>query len=1253
MIEPLTDHPVLAPNILSGLHLLEADAGTGKTWTITRLVLRAIVERNIRINNIAVLTFTNAAAAELRARIGQLLDQWLHDANNLTDADDPFRLEWRHPVTADVVSARLRLARLQLDDAPIGTIHSYCQRILADNALSLGRWDKPSPGPTDDNILHEAVSAWWRENIVAGSADLANLCGPDGLSLSRLQAILKRALADPDAQIINSTGNLASLPARLQQAVDHLSATWEAEKESFIEWLYGSNFPLNKNTYAPDKLSALAQTFGDDLKNYPVGLNNCRPMLLYLDPARVALRKKKNENAEKILATFQSFSAAGALLDCLRERSHLSSVVASTIRDAIRHRVQEIQQRAGVIAFDDLLLQTRDALRDPAIGPVLASRLRARYQLTFVDEFQDTDPAQWDIFSHIYRPIDRELEQGTVAGTGLILVGDPKQAIYSFRNADINTYLGAAEVGATHHRLGQNHRSNHLLIDAVNALHDRSDPFATSQIGFSSARYGSKAGTPANQPPPDGLGALTIVQLLDEINGKPPNADALANLSAMVCAREVSRLLRNKTARPADIAVLVPTGPLGKKIYRALGKVGVNAVEIGRDTVYTSDEASDLFRIIAAIAAPSRSDLVRGALTTQLIGYDLAGLNRLAGDVARWQHLLNALAGARQRWAQAGPQASLRDLLFGDLNRASALAGAIRGERRLTNLLHLMSLLADEPSVGRSAAQGQAWLGRKIRYARDEGNNEQAQVRLESDDNLVSIQTVHVSKGLQFPFVFLPFAWRDLTDGGRANAVRVHHVHDPLTARRIIADGSSSPWFSDVDPVTDSKTHLARFARFQESLRLNYVALTRAERRCYVFWARQGIAGSGPSPLAYLLSRGLSRPQDPTEPLKKLKLNYADIDAEFEALDQQVAGVCLVTGSKLSEHAQSLPVGHDEPASSCESGEVAQSTGASNLIDANPSEMTVRSFAAHFAPSWISRSFTSLVSEAPSGNESQTVRPDHDQEQFAGLTDDSQRTDALQAGWPPDQSDPSEQTVALSFPRGANPGSCLHDILENTDFTQPVDPAKVTRRLRQWSIVADPTAVADWMNLVLASELPGQGVDAHREAGGAGFRLNRVPLADTIRELSFTLSVDALSPAALSRTIGEYVAVPLLQDNQWHGFLNGFIDLLVRIDGRYWIVDWKSNWLGPEIADYQSDKLMAAMVEHAYTLQMSLYTVAVHRMLRARIPDYRYESHFGGIRYLFLRGMTGDRSGNGVFSARLPESLVSHIDDLLGGAAHG
>ncbi|MFK7966410.1 MAG: UvrD-helicase domain-containing protein [Burkholderiaceae bacterium] len=1242
----LAGHPVLAPGVLDGFHLIEADAGTGKTWTIARLVLRALVEKSLRIDQIVVVTFTNAAAAELKERIASLLDQW---SEGVPPKDDLFGAAWQlpHGMTAPQVRDIVRLARLQLDDAPIHTIHGLCQRVLTEQAMSLGQWGEIEPGFDDDAALTESLAKWWRREIVHGPAERSTLIGRNGLLFSRLKDLLGKALSLPDAEILSlSDTDWTTLPGRLEATVRTVSEHLLVERDDLIEWMAESG-SLNKRSYKPEQVEDKIAAVSAWLERFPQAIDQDLDELAWLDPRRMTLVKSGIDKRED----FQALTALTVLNDLRVERSRLNEYLGKQIRQEVSALVEQRKRAARQMSFNDLLHRTQRALADGEVGQGLASQLTLRFPLALIDEFQDTDPAQWDIFRRLYlAPASGLTDDQTRA---LVLVGDPKQAIYSFRNADINTYLAARDAGATIYPLGQNQRSGRQLIAAVNTLFDRPDPFGLSQMVFEPAQASDRADSPERQPPPDGQGALSFVFLDGETaNPHPIGKAELIERAARIAAVQIQRLLSGPgagadaaTVTAGDIAVLVRTVAQGRQVKQALAARGVGAVEVSRDSVLVADEATDLLRVLTAIADPADDRAVRGALTTTLLGFSVDDLQNMDSTPGIWDRRFAAFLSCRQAWPRDGVQACLQDLLFGFFDRASALVALPDGERRMTNLLHLIDVLADEAAANEGAVQARAILSRQRQQAIErQGRDETTEVRLESDDQLVRILTIHGSKGLEFPFVFLPYLWHT---GGAA-------ALDTVTVSELVAaDGvrrrvmSLSPDFSilknpkwgivptgPMHPETLKED--SKLSALQEGLRLTYVALTRASRRCIVSWgfpqpAKRGYAAPGtladPTPdaggIGYLLDRECTLSKRP---------DVGRVAETINALAREVDGVSVLTGLDLLAQAnepEQVPHKPDQAV------EPPHASGPGRRLGWPAAQsMTLAGPLPNIPPGWRTSSFTGLMSAgaSTSGNEaSHAWRPDHDEWVAKRLV-----LPTPEAG--------SDAAIRARFVRGANAGSCLHDVLERVDFRLPVADDIVSQSLARFGIDETAPLVASWLTEVLAAPLPA--IDS-----APGLRLNTIAPPDAVPELDFLMPAINADPAAMVRAVASHYPVDdQLSHHQLTGFMKGFIDLVVRRDNTYWLIDWKSNWLGEHASHYTRQAMEDVIKMHGYSLQFSLYSLALHRWLARRVPDYDYESHFGGVYYIFLRGAGADTKAtdNGVYGTRLPLSLICELEQLVG-----
>jgi exodeoxyribonuclease V beta subunit len=641
-----------------------------------------------------------------------------------------------------------------------------------------------------------------------------------------------------------------------------------------------------------------------------------------------------------------------------------------------------------------------------------------------------------------------------------------------------------------------------------------------------------------------------------------------------------------------DVAVLVRTHAQARLMAQALRDLGVNCVRIAQESVFHTPEAEQLERMLMALVEPRREPLVRAALATDLLGWDGAGIDALNRDDRRQSELLETFHAYHRCWRDEGFIAMFRQLLQ-EQGVEQRLLAFSDGERRLTNLYQLGELLQRQDRTSGGGLEGLLkWCSRQRQAAA--GSAEERLLRLESDSNLVKIVTLHASKGLEYPLVFCPFAWDEKV------AVRgeSYLFHDPQAGYRAVLE-LGSPGFER------NKPHCLQ-EELAENLRLLYVALTRARYRVYLPWGK--VKGSGGSALAWLLhgqgSAGEMDLQQWATAFKKLGAN--EIDRALEALVEDSAGAISVEPLPHTPEQAQLALGLE------------------------PAPGPARVFKGQPRPGPRVGSFSSLI--AGHGAD----LPDHDA-----------ATAAVE-----------ETAVAASltihgFPRGPKPGTCLHAIFEHLDFTagardeleRLVEQNLAAYGLeRRWTPV-----VADCVESVLATPLNREGV-----------RLGLIGRQQRINEMEFHYPIGRLEPrrlaelarqhrfAASARIMSQF---DLLHFPPLEGFMKGYIDLVFESGGRFYLLDYKSNWLGGDNSVYTRENLELAMLSHHYPLQYLFYTLALHRYLRQRLAGYDYEQHFGGVFYLFLRGMDAEtREGTGVFQERPPKAFIEALDLLLGEA---
>ncbi len=1190
---------------LAGQQLIEASAGTGKTYTIAGLYLRLVLEGERRVDQILVVTFTNAATAELADRIRKrLLAARRVFAGDPTD--DTF-LEALRERLGDHARARRRLdnALRGFDEAAVYTIHGFCQRVLADRAFASGMAFETELETDDSERLAEIVDDFWRRHFYQAPPLLVDWLLKQRYTPEKLLAEIRPHLARPYLALrrASASQDLDRLEAEFAAAYRAVRTAWEAGRDEVHDCLAAAMAAgdLKRTSYKAEDLAGWMVEMDDFLAPEQPNLEPCKRLENFTTAKLARMAKQGRTPPEhRFFALCQSLSEAR---DALAEAfaAKLCDLRADLL-DYANRELSARKQRDRVQSYDDLLLNLDQALDGP-LADALANAVRKRYSAALIDEFQDTDPLQYAIFRRIYGGSD----------CPVFLVGDPKQAIYSFRGADIYAYLDAHADARKRLTLGRNWRSVPRLIEAVNTLFEANpQPFLLADIDFHPVRPAAKSDRrelliDADDADPAPL-KLWFLHDPDAKQGKLGKGDAQSQ-AATACAGEVARLLNlaatgrarlgKEPLRGGDIAVLVFSHAEGETIRQALLRLGVPSVQRSRDNVFDSIEAAELEQLLRAVLEPSRDALVRAALATELVGYDASAILACEGDEARWGSVLDELQEAAERWQRHGFAAMFRELLR-RWEVPQRLLGLVAGERRLTDLLHLGELLQTAALTERLAPEPLvAWLAERRRL--HGGDVEEQQLRLESDEQLVQIVTVHKSKGLEYPVVFFPFAWSSGRSGNQDAIVR---FHDPENENQAVLDFGSG----QLDQARTQAAH----ERLAESLRLLYVALTRAEQRCYLAWGKLNQAES--CALAWLLHQPSVRSPD-KDAVEAAQDYYKSLDAD--AVRTRLQRLVETSGGSIAlTEPPAGPVAPYRP------------------VQPDPAELSARRFAGPVRGHWQVSSFTGLAAHNAALETTllQIEQPDHD---------------ALTGG----EAEPvARQRTIADFPRGAGAGSCLHQIFELLDFTRSDAAGRtalVEHTLARHGFDTGWTALVDAMvERVLAAPLD-----------GAGLRLDQVASQECLKELEFYYPLAPLAGGTMSALLRRYGNWPealnrhieTLHVNVKAGYMKGFIDLVFKAGGCYYLVDYKSNWLGTSPDDYHPDRLPEAMARESYYLQYLIYAVALHRYLRLRLPDYDYGRHFGGVYYLFLRGIDPTSPGCGIYADRPPPELIEALDQALAG----
>ncbi|WP_061290685.1 exodeoxyribonuclease V subunit beta [Azotobacter vinelandii] len=1216
---PTAERPLALRFPLHGSRLIEASAGTGKTFTISALYLRLVLghggeagfSRELLPPEILVVTFTDAATRELRDRIRARLVEAAKVFREEAPGDGLLR-QLRADFSAErwpACARRLDIAAQWMDEAAVSTIHGWCQRMLREHAFDSGSLFTQTLETDHGELLAEVVRDYWRQHCYPLSAAalgwvMEHWGHPDALLKDKLGPLLGEAQplpAEPlGALLERALAEQAGELARLKEGWNAWADELEALLDAAVQAKRVDGRKIQARYYRPwcEKLRAWAVGDGTDLD---LGSGFAR-----LTPEGLAEAWKGESPRHPALEAMRALPARLRTLSGPDEpaRRHAAAWVSL--------RFEQEKRRRAEMGFDDMLSRLDAALRGDN-GGRLAELIRGQFPVALIDEFQDTDPLQYRIFDRIYAIASNR------ADCGLFLIGDPKQAIYAFRGADIHTYLRARQATeGRHYNLETNFRSSQALVSAVNRvfrLAERreaghgaflfrdgtTDPLPFLEVGAQGREEVWQIGGNA-QP------ALNLWHLEDEA---PLPGGAYRAQMAERAASEIVRLLnlgqrggagfvrdgRLQPLRPSDIAILVRDFKEAEAIRGQLAARGVRSVYLSdKDSVFASPEARDLLLWLRACAEPDVDRPLRAALASRSLGLALAELEELNRDERIWEKRVMQFRGYRQRWQRQGVLPMLHQLLH-DFDLPQRLMARPDGERALTNLLHLAELL-QRAAAGLDGEQAlirhlSELLAGEIQVA------EEQVLRLESDAALVRVVTIHKSKGLEYPLVFLPFvcAFRAV-EGGRPL-----WVYDGERRRLVLTPGEDEVARADRE-------------RLGEELRLLYVALTRARHACWLGVADLCVGNARKSrlhdsALGYLLGGAV-----PLERSAALADWLAPLDVAGESA---VLEAPEASGERFVEQA----VARSKP-----QWRTPARSAAEHWWIASYSALRIGAGEERLADSQIPAS--RFDDAAPDSPAAQKVADDERESVFV----------PLRAG---------ETPTLHRFPRGPNPGTFLHGLLEMAGregfAALAAEPARlrelIARRcqLRGMTEWIDP--LADWLLDLLTRPL----------ALGGDRCVALVGLGQYQPELEFWFEARAVDVRRIDELVQERVlpglSRPALAKDRLNGMFKGFIDLAFEHGGRYYLLDYKSNWLGEGDAAYTAEAMAATAASHRYDLQSVLYLLALHRQLRARLPGYDYDAHLGGALCLFLRGSRA--AGQGIHWVRPPRELIETLDALFEG----
>ena len=1202
---------------LTGVHLVEASAGTGKTFSIANIVLYAVLE-GIPIDEVLVVTFTDAATRELRERVRANLRnfaKFLGGERSVKDAGLFEKIIRLFPEAPEELKKKIDEAVLNADQSSIFTIHGFCQRTLLENAFETKVAYGAELLEDDSNLVRELCDDFWREHFVRVDRTVSALF--HNLNYDKILHLTRFLMKHFDTERTNAPGKSLQEILKDFQPFAKEAAAWRGRILSGkLEGELSALFPNPshyKSQYSAAKMTDYLARIAKacELRSYPppvhTGLKNYTVDLIGNS------RKKTGENAGAKIPDHDFFRFCSKLLQFHSNRWHVKAAVVEQLLAYLKEKAFNLKESKGVLTFDDLLRRLEAALRNEKEKgeSVLAETIRKKYRLALVDEFQDTDSVQYAIFDRVFG------EAGD--SRGFFMIGDPKQSIYKFRGADIFSYLEAKQNAGEWHTLTNNYRSEPGMVGAVNDLFS----FKKLLMEKECPESGGNADYAFVYPPENGKSGITFDRVASKTSKSPlvVEGDAPGNMRfwlvgdpedeslphdrdlAIWTALEITRLMvlsqagkaffdGSEERRPleySDFAVLVDTHRQAAVLKRVFEQRAIPAVLQNTAKIFDSWEAHELRIWLEAVARPTERH-VKPLLATSIVGMDAADIATL--DEEELLKISNRLMEVGRRWNTEGAYA----LFWGFLERhgtRSRVLKRVDGERIITNYQHLAELLHEfEGSNGRDIERTIAYLDKRI----SEPGGDEFVERLESDASAVKIMTMHKSKGLEFNIVFCPYLWTSFIGRGSNDVFAFNEPTPKGYAKRL--DLGAGEDASSANKVLFLKEALA------ENVRLAYVALTRAVNRCYVLLTPQTNT-LRKTALAYMFSK---HPPDAVVEATLKPERKADVNPGKETL----ANLEHIAESSGNIHFENKPFPSYKP-------ELAPSQRRRDIAEKAP--LSARKFTRSDLRAWDVGSFTGLLENHPYSTE---------------------RTE--------------EGEGIFALPRGTTFGTAVHRVFENYfSVGKDVFDAKRGTFLRG-PLMLEPAfhGTKGAKLLETAGEMVDIVLNATIDADGDTIVPAEIALGDAIPEFAFFHRLARISPdrlarlfaagsirydSAFTKTLGS------LEFNLRRGYMKGEIDLFFRHGGKYYVLDWKTNHLGPDAECYSPENIARNMDHHLYTLQAAIYTLAAHLFLKTRMENYDYEHSFGGVAYIYVRGVDG--KGNGIHFHKPPREFVEAMEVAL------
>ncbi len=1141
----------------SGSTLIEASAGTGKTYTITLLVLRFIVEQNIPIQHILVVTFTNAATEELRDRIRQRLLIAIRQLTDLTSIIDSDIYHWlnRQQTTLSLktIHNRLKLALQSIDQTLIFTIHGFCQSILQKYALETGQLFQLTLIPNINFLLQQSTDDFWRKEITSRSLFEVSLLtvdyqNPDDL----LASIPKNNGCQTVLPPVQSLTHLfSSIQNLIDQSASQIDEVYLIIKQAFIEEKFTQKYQQHFETKFDLFKAWLTRQTAILPDQNSLELFTQAGLIQGLNGHKFRSNKQMTGEQRK-LAYLAELSLPYLLFtELVNTIKQLTVCVRRLLIDYLQQDINKQLHHLAAISFDQLIQRVAEVFADDR-SHLLLSHLQNECKVGLIDEFQDTDQLQWQIFAQLFSKQEQFL----------YLIGDPKQAIYKFRGADIYTYFAAQQQINYQYTLAKNWRSHPYLVEAINQLFHHPHSFLLNSLSFQAVHAARLIDDHYFKNAQRQLPPLMLWQLIesDEESGYWHSQKA-AQIIQTAVINEIIALLnqysfissqKTQKIQVNQIAILVRTNQQAENYQQALIAAGIPAILHYTASVYQSPEAKSLCYLLQALLEPHKMALIKQAVIHFWFGIDGQKLYQLNQQDYEWEQFSARFQIYQHIWVEQGLLAMMQQLLHHEaiIKHLSILPFA---ERKLTNLFHLLELLQQAAQQQQFNPQNTfIYLQKAIHFAQQAIDDNQ-QLRLETEADAVTIITAHRAKGLEYDIVFCPLLWYE-------NQYKSTTSVSCQINQQLITDIGSKDF--------NIHQQFAKDEQLAEEMRLLYVAVTRAKYRCYIAWANvrsKNIANQ--SALSHLFRFSDKSFIEQQRQLQQLTTEFP-LSFDYQLITDQLPEYYLNTPSDLAKSLQP------------------------------------RKKPYYPQSDWQISSYTGLAMRSITLT-SPLLAEHHDEIYQEKLINENES----------------------ALPKGASMGNLIHYLLEVKHFDQlAVINSESTLYYQQAGLrfgltLESPEALSLLLQNIVSTSLA---ID------DAEFCLKNIRSTKCLKEMPFYLALSPFRLQQINHILQNCETFQPLTDQALSGYLTGFIDLICEYQGRYYLIDYKSN----SLPNYQLSDLTIAMREHNYGLQYWIYSVVLHQYLQQQLNNYDYQRHFGGVFYLFVRGMNPLIPLSGVYAIR-------------------